>query len=58
MAQSTQADLFTHMFYLDTPFFAKPTDYIRVEHVNPNNDNNGIRHRNSWEIGPYEFGLD
>ena len=57
ITHSTKADMLTHMFYLDTALFTQPADYTRVPHENPNIDDNGIRHRNSWEKEAYEFGF-
>ena len=49
ITHSTKADMLTYMFYLNTPFFTQPADYTRIPHASPNIDDNGIRHRNTWE---------
>ena len=58
ITHNTEVDMFTYIFYLDTFLFTKPADYTRVPHANPNIDDNGIHHRNSWEKEAFEFGLN
>ena len=49
--------MLTPIFYLDKLLFTYPAGYTRVQHANPNIDDNGKCHRNPWEKEAYEFGL-